>query len=223
MDNKNEEKNGGQVSFISKGELFIEKNKNIIIISVAVVVVAVLAIFGIRKFVSEPRQAKANDALFAAEQWFAQGDFETALNGDDQNAGLLSVIDKYGSTKAGKRAKYEAGLCCMQLGRYSEALSYLKKYKGKDQLTPVFAEMGKGDAECEMGNLSAAVKHYTHAAEMDANYVTSPSAWFKAGMANLMNGDSKKAAECFKKVKNDYPESSFNSEIDRYIKYAEEL
>ena len=228
MEKNIEEKNAENISFISKSEQFIEKNQKAIIAVVVAIVVIVLAIFGIKKFVSEPRQQKANEAIFAAEQYFAQGDYNAALYGDSASTdqygvGLLRVIDKYGSTKAGKRAKYEAGICFLRLGQYQEAKKYLDKYNGKDQLTPVFDEMMKGDAEVELGNNDAAIKHYTKAAKMDDNSITAPFALFKAGMVYLMTDKNDKAVECFEKVKKDYPESPFASEMDAFITYAQSL
>ena len=226
MEKNIEEKNTENISFISKSEQFIEKNQKLIIGVVIAILVVIFAIFGINKFISQPRQQKANEAIFAAEQYFAQGDFNAALYGDSASTdkysvGLLKVIDKYGSTKAGKRAKYEAAICYLRLGQYQDALKYLDKYNGKDQLTPVFDEMLKGDAEAEQGNAAAAIKHYEKAAKMDSNPITAPFALFKAGVCHLMNNDNAKAVECFKSVKNDYPESAFFAEMDGFIAYAE--
>lgn len=228
MENKIEEKSTENISFISKSEQFIEKNQKAIIAVVAAILVVVVAFFAIKKFVSEPRQQKANEAIFSAEQYFANGDFHAALYGDstsnDQySIGLLDVIDKYGSTKAGKRAKYEAGICFLRLGQYQDAIKYLDKYNGKDQLTPVFNEMMKGDAEAEQNNIDAAIKHYNTAASMDDNPITAPYALFKAGIAYLVKGDNTKAVECFQSVKDNYPESSMFREMDGFIAYAQSL
>ena len=135
--------------------------------------------------------------------------------------GLLEVIDKYGRTDAGRRAKYEAGICFLRLGDFKQALKYLDGYKGKDQLTPVLNEMLKGDAEVEAGNNAAALKHYNKAIEMDNNSITSPFALFKAGMVYLMTDDNAKAAEYFKRIKEEFPESPLYGEIDGLITYAE--
>ena len=226
MEKNIEEKSTENISFISKSEQFIENNQKTIIGIIVAILVIVLAIFGINKFVSQPRQHKANVAIFSAEQYFAQGDFNAALYGDSTSndkysVGLLQVIDKYGSTKAGKRAKYEAGICFLRLGKYDEALKYLDKYNGKDQLTPIFNEMMKGDAEIEQGNTANAIKHYEKAAKMDDNTITAPFALFKAGVAYMMTDNNAKAVEYFKKIKSDYPESSLFAEMDGFIAYAE--
>ena len=226
MEKNIEEKSTENISFVSKSEQFIEKNWKLIVYIAVAILLVVVAIFAIKKFVSEPRQAKANEAIFVAEQYLANQDYNAALYGDSTatdkyGIGFLKVIDKYGSTKAGKRARYEAGICYLRLGQYQEALKYLDKYNGKDQLTPVMNEMMKGDAEAELGNNDAAIKHYTKAAKMDKNPITAPFALFKAGVANLVKGDNAKAVDCFQQVKDDYPESSLFGEMDSFIAYAQ--
>lgn len=228
MEKNIEEKRTDNISFISKSEQFIENNQKAIIGVVVAIVVIVLAIFGVKKFIIEPRNDKANEMIFVAEQYLAQGDFQSALYGDSTSTdrygvGLLQVIDKYGSTKAGKHAKYEAAVCFLRLGQYQEALKYAGKYNGKDQLTPVINEMIKGDAEVEQGNNDAAVKHYNKAAKMDNNPITAPFAIFKAGIVYLMLEQNDKAVECFQTIKSDYPESALFTEMDGFITYAQSL
>ena len=235
MEKNVEEQSTENISFISKSEQFIEKYKNWLIGGVIVIVVIILGIFGVKKFISEPRKAKANTEAYPAEFYFteaseaeAMGDYRRALYGDSTSndkysIGLLAIIDKYGSTPAGNRAKYEAGICFLHLGEYKEALKYLDKYNGKDQLTPVLDEMMKGDAEVEQGNNDAAIKHYNKAASMDDNPITAPFAYFKAGMVYLMNNDKAKALENFNKVKSDYPESPLSMQMDGFITYTENI
>ena len=79
------------------------------------------------------------------------------------------------------------------------------------------------DAEVEAGNNAAALKHYNKAIEMDDNAITSPFALFKAGMVYLMDNQPQKAIECFQKVKDDYSESLFKSQMDGFIEYAKNL
>lgn len=228
MEKNIEEKRTDSISFISKSEQFIENNKKVIIGVAVAIVVVVIAIFGVKKFILEPREQKANEAIFVAEQYLAQGDFNSALYGDSTSTdrfgvGLLQVIDKYGSTKAGKRAKFEAAVCFLRLGQYQDALKYAGKYNGKDQLTPVIDEMIKGDAEVEQGNNDAAIKHYNKAAKMDDNPITAPFALFKAGIVYLMLEQNSKAVECFQNVKDNYPESTLSTEMDGFISYAQAI
>ena len=221
MEKQIEDKNTEMGNVITRSEEFIQKNQKTLIIVVAVILVVILAIFGLRKWYFQPRETRAAEEMFAAEQWFAQGDFDKALNGDDTFRGFLSVADSYSGTKAGKLARYYAGAAYLQQGNFDEAIHWLKKYKGKDTFTRPLAEMMLADAYIEKGETATAAKHYTAAAAMGDNFVTAPTALFKAGMAYLMLEDNAKALECFQKVKNNYPESTEWTEIDKYIALAE--
>ena len=221
MEKQVEEKNTEMGSVITRSEEFIQKNQKNIIICVAVVLVIVLAVFGLRKWYFQPREVRAAEEMFAAEQWFAQGDYEKALNGDDTFRGFLSVIDNYGSTKAGNLAKYYAGIANLRMGNYDEATKWLGKYSGKDTFTKPIAVMAQGDAEMELGNTDKAVSLYLKAAKMNDNYITAPSAYFKAGLAYLVQGNNTEALNCFNTIKQNYPESTEWQEIDKYIGLAE--
>lgn len=221
MEKQVEEKNTEMGNVITRSEEFIQKNQKTLIIIVAAILVVVLAIFGLRKWYFQPREARAAEEMFAAEQWFAQGDFDKALNGDDTYRGFLSVADSYSGTKAGKLARYYAGAAYLQQGNFDEAIHWLKKYKGKDTFTRPLAEMMLADAYMEKGETATAAKHYVASAGMGDNFITAPTALFKAGMAYLMLEDNAKALECFQKVKNNYPESTEWTEIDKYIALAE--
>lgn len=221
MEKQIEEKNTEMGNIITRSEEFIQKNQKIITIVVVAVVLVVLAVFGLRKFYFQPRETHAAEEMFAAEQWFAQGDYEKALNGDDTFRGFLSVIDKYGCTKAGNLAKYYAGAANLHMGNYEEAIHWLKKYNGKDTFTRPLAEIMLGDATMELGNAAEAAKYYTKAAAMEDNAVTAPTALFKAGLAYLTINDKKAAVDCFKQIKQKYPESTEWQDIDKYIAIAE--
>jgi len=221
MEKQIEEKNTGMGSIITRSEEFIQKNQKIITIVVVAILVVVVAIFGLRKWYFQPREVRAAEEMFAAEQWFAQGDFEKALNGDDTYRGFLAIIDNYGCTKAGNLAKYYAGIANLRMGNYDEANKWLGKYSGKDTFTKPLAEMMQGDAEMELGNTEKAVSHYTKAAKMESNFITTPTALFKAGMGYLMLNNNSNALDCFKQIKANYPESTEWQDIDKYIAIAE--
>ena len=221
MEKQIEEKNTEMGSVITRSEEFIQKNQKTIIICVVAVLIVVLAIFGLRKWYFQPREVRAAEEMFAAEQWVAQGDYEKALNGDDTFRGFLGVIDSYSCTKAGNLAKYYAGMANLRMGNYDEAAKWLGKYSGKDLFTAPLAVMAEGDAEIELGNTEKAVNLYLKAAKMNDNYITSPSAWFKAGLVYLTMGNNSKALDCFKNVKQNYPEATEWQDIDKYIALAE--
>ena len=221
MEKQIEEKNTEMGNVITRSEEFIQKNQKTLIIIVVAILVVILAIFGLRKWVFQPREVRAAEEMFAAEQWFAQGDFDKALNGDETFRGFLSVADSYSGTKSGKLARYYIGAINLQQGNYDEAIHWLKKYNGKDTFTRPLAKMMLGDAYIEQGNTREAANSYLKAAALSDNYLTAPTALYKAGMAYLMLEDYAKALDCFKQVKQNYPESTEWTEIDKYIALAE--
>ncbi|MCQ2273327.1 MAG: tetratricopeptide repeat protein [Bacteroidales bacterium] len=222
MKEQNEEKNLEVSGLVAKTEEYIEKNKKMISIVGACVVVVALAIFAYVKFVSQPRQLRAAEDMFAAEQWFNEGDFEKALNGNDQFMGFLGVIDEYHCTKSANLAKYYAGICQLNLGQFDEAIKSLKSYKGKDVFTTAEALMLIGDAYAEQENATEACNYYEKAASSaNNNFIIAPTALWKAGMMQLKLGNKANAVKSFQKIKDNYPESPEFGEVDKYIAFAE--
>lgn len=209
---------------VSNAEQFVEKNVKWILICVGVIVVAVVLYLLLIKPALQNRERNAAADAFKAEYWFDQGKYELALNGSDSLdfIGFAELSSTNKGTKACNLAKYYAGICCLNLGKYDEALDYFKSYKGKDEFTRPLNEMLKGDAEWELENEAAALKHYEKAAKMcKDNFVVAPTALYKAGRVCLAMGDNDKALSFFKKIKSDYPESTEWTTIDRYIALAE--
>ncbi|MBQ9418338.1 MAG: tetratricopeptide repeat protein [Bacteroidales bacterium] len=221
MENQIEERNTEMGTFIGRSEEFIQQNRKSLTIAVVAIVVVAVAVFGAIKWYFQPRETRAAEAMFAAEQWFAVGDYDKALNGDEAYDGFLAIIDGFGGTDAANLAKYYAGCSYLRLENYEEAIHWLKKYNGKDTFTRPLAEMLIGDAQMELDETADAAKHYVKAAQMEANIVTTPTALFKAGMAYLKLGENGKALNYFNQVKLNYPESSEWRDIDRYIAIAE--
>ncbi len=220
---KEEKQNLEMGDVINRSEEFIEKNKKIIGIVIAVIVVVVLAVFGIKKWYVEPRNNEAQEDMFAAVNLFEMQDYDKALNGDDNFVGFLDIIDMYGSTKAGNLARYYAGICELRLGKYDDAIDHFKSYSGKDVYSEPLAIMLEGDAYAETEDYDNAVKKYCKAAEKNPDFIVAPTALYKAGLVYIKLGDGKKAVEVFNKIKTQYPESTESQEADKYISYAENM
>ena len=200
---------------VSKTEQFYNENKKIIWGGLAAVAVIALAILGYQKFIYAPKCAEAQEQTFPAEQNFQAGEYELALEGDGNVLGLKDIIKEYGA-KAGKSVYMYAGVAELQLGNYEEALSYLKKYSGKDSILAARALACEGDAYVGLEDYSKAVACYNKAAAKDdsiyaANYI------FKAGLAYEKLGQAAKALDCYKKVQDQYPASYEAVEITKFI------
>ena len=218
---KDEERLEQIESTLGKTEMFIEKNQKTILVVLAVIVVVVMAIFGVKKFVIEPREEAAQTAIFRAEQLFEHDDYATALNGDGNNAGFMDIINEYGGTKTGNLARYYAGICYLNTGDFNNAIKYLGEFKGRDQIVKPLATAAMGDAYLELDNAADAAKCYEKAAKESKNSFTSPMFLMKAGLAYEMVENYEKALEMYKIIKSDFPSSNEGFSIEKYIAYVE--
>ena len=206
---------------LSNTELFIEKNQKAIIAVLAVLIVVVLAFFGVKKYYLEPREKDAQTAIYHAEQYFESQNFASALNGDGNYLGFIGIIDEFGGTKTANLAKYYAGVCCLNTGDYNNAVKYLKEFKGKDVLVASLALGSMGDAYMELDNVAEAAKCYENAALKASNSFTSPMYLLRAGMAYEMIGNYQRAIDAYKKIKAEYPNSNEGFSIEKNIARAQ--
>ena len=97
-------------------------------IVLALLIIGFGAWFAYNAWVVQPKEEKAQDAIFKAQQYFAQDSLSKALNGDGVNKGFIYVIKNYDGTKSANLSKYYAGICDLKLGNFNEAIKYLKDF-----------------------------------------------------------------------------------------------
>ena len=207
-------------SFIERCKFFYEgKEKAINIISIGIVVV-LGAVLAYTLLYIPKQQEKAEAAIYKAERYFAMDSLMLALNGDGQYDGVLSVIDNYGNTKTGNRAKYIAGICYLKSGQYDEAIKYLKKFKSKDKLVSVQVLGSLGDAYMEKNDLDNAAKYYKKAVSKNGNELITPVYLLRLGMLYEMQGKWKDAVTYYEPLQQEYTQSYEAMDIDKRIAYA---
>ena len=204
---------------VSKTDQFYNEHKKTIWTVTCILAVIALAVFAYIKLIYQPKCAEAAQQAFPAEQSFAAGEYELALNGDGNILGLADVIDQYGS-KAGAAVFMEAGVCALQTGDYEAALSYLKKYKGKEPILAARAIACQGDAYVGLDKLPEAAAAYEKAAAK-ADNTFAASYLLKAGITYEQLGNKDKALAAYKTIKDKYPQSIEGYDIDKYITRAE--
>lgn len=205
---------------VSKTEQFFNENQKTIWGVLAAILVVGLAILAYGKFVYSPKCAEAMAAMYPAEASFQAGEFELALSGDGNVPGFEQVIEEYGA-KAGKSVYMYAGICELQLGNFESALSYLKKYKGRDAILAARAIACQGDAYVGLEDYSSAVRCF-RAAAAKADNVFAATYLMKAGLALEKLGDRKGALEAYRTIEDKYPQSIEAFDIQRYISAVEE-
>ena len=200
---------------VSATEQFYNENKKTIWGVVAAVLVIGLCILAYNKFVYQPKCVEAMQQAYPAEMSFQAGEYELALNGDGNNLGFADIIADYGS-KAGKAVYLYAGICELQLGNNEEALSYLKKYNGKEPILAARAKACEGDAYVALGDYEAAVRSYK-AAVNAADNVFAAGYLLKEGSALEALDRKADALACYKAIEDKYPQSLEAYDIAKYI------
>ena len=206
---------------LSTSEAFLIKYKNVLLGAVAALVIVVCGYLGYKHFISEPKEAKASEALFRGEQYFGAESYELALNGDSLGyAGFLKIADEFSGTAAGNLANAYSGICYAQLSKYEDAVKYLDKFNGKAQLVAPAILGTIGNCYAQMGQLDKAAATLIKAANRANSLSLSPIYLIQAGQIFEKQGKNAEAVEAYKQVKNKYANSYQAMDIDKYIERA---
>ncbi len=220
-----------QHEVLDKSQAFLEKNKKIIITIVVAIIVIIVGFFMYKTYVSQPREDKASTELGKGQEYFNQGNFDKALNGDKINyQGFAKIANDYSGTDAGNLANLYAGLCYANMDKWKEAVQYLDNYNGgSDAMVSPAAMAALGNAYAHVNNLDKAVSCLKKAAEKaddkaedGANFSISPIFLLQAG--EILESQNKKAdaLEIYQNIKKKYVTSTLvqTGEIDKYIERA---
>ena len=202
---------------ISSSEKFLVNNQKTIMYVLVAIIAVVAVVLAVKNFYIEPRENKAQEAMYQAVLAFEKDSMNLALNGNEEFDGLLSVIDSYGSTKAGNLANAYAGLAYYKLGDYENAKNYLSKFGADDVLLSPAVTAMIGNALVNMDQAADAVKYFEKAATAADNSVYSPIYLMKAANVYIKLGENEKAIKIYEQIKNDYPASNEAANIDALI------
>jgi tetratricopeptide (TPR) repeat protein len=207
---------------LGRTEAFLIKQKKLILIVVGAIIVIVGGALLYHNFVAVPQENKASTAIAKGQEYFAQGDWQKALNGDGAGfAGFLSLSKQYSSTKAGNLAKLYAGISLYNSGKAQEALKYLKDYStAGDEMIEAEAIGAIGDCYATLGQNDNAVESFKKAASKADNNSLSPVYLIKAGEILESQGKYDDAIALYTQVKDNYAQSALSQEIDKYIERA---
>ena len=206
---------------LTQSEAFLIKYKNAIIGGVVAVIIIVAGFIMYKNLYAEPREEKAQAALFKGQEYFEQDAFAEALNGDSIGyTGFLKVADDYSGTKAANLAKAYAGICYAQLGKYEEAVKMLDSFNGKDQMVAPAILGAAGNCYAQLGQLDKAASTLLSAADKADNNTLSPIFLIQAGEILVKQGKYDDAVNAYTKIKDKYFQSYQAMDIDKYIEQA---
>jgi len=112
---------------LNQSEAFFLKYKKAIITVVVAIIVIIVGAVLYKTYIAEPNEQKASTAIAKGQDYFAQGLFQQALEGDSTGfKGFAKLADEYSSTAAGNLSNLYAGLCNAQLGKWELLRSSLR-------------------------------------------------------------------------------------------------
>ncbi len=203
---------------------FLQKNLKALLIGVGAIVLIGIVWWSIDTFYLKKRGTDAQTALFKGEEYFRNQQDSVALYGDKKEwKGMVAFVNEYGSTDAGNVAKAYAGISFARLGKYDEALKFLKEFSGNDELIAPAVIGAIGDCYANQNKVEDAASQFEKAAKKADNAMLTPLYLKKAGIAYRQLKQYDKAIEVFTKIKNDYMTSPEAAEAEKYIAEAEML
>lgn len=203
---------------IARAKDFWTKYQKPIMIAATAIILLGGGWLGYKKFIRGPKEEKAWDAIFKAEEYYRMDSLQKALNGDGLNYGFLKVIDRYGGTKAANMARYYAGVCLLQTGDFARAATHLKKFSTGAKQIQARAYKLLGDAYSEQGKNDDAISSYKKAAKhFTKDQTNSAEALFFAAALSEKTGKKNEAIELYKELKEKFPQTRHGFEADRYL------
>ena len=206
---------------LNKHEAFFLKYQKQILGAVAALVVIVAGCILYHTYVAVPAAQKASTSLAKGQEYFANEQFDQALNGDSTGFTGFAKLAGELSGDAGNLANLYAGLCYAQLDKWQEAVNYIEKFDGKgDQMVSPAALGALGNAYAHLNQLDKAVSTLKKAADEADNISLSPTFLVQAGEILESQGKKDEALKLYETVKSKYAYSMAAQTIDAYIERA---
>lgn len=198
-----------------KTEAWLEKNQKKVLGIIGVIAAIVVIGLVYQNFINTPKEKEAMNDMFQAQLYFEKAvngedsdeNYSLALNGGDGQFGFIDIMQNYNRTKAGNLANYYAGMSYLHTKDYKNAITYLDKFKSKDELLAPLATGAIGDAFVQLEQYKEALDYYEKAANMRDNVLITPVYLLKAGTIALELDKASLAKKYLEKLVEDYPNS----------------
>lgn len=204
---------------IAKAKDFWTKYSKLILGVGTALIVLVGGFFVYKNFFQKPKEEKAAEAMFKAEDYYRKDSVNLALNGDGQSLGFLKIISKYSGTDAANLAHFYAGSCYIKLDDNPNAIKHLKDFSTDAKQIQQRAYKLLGDASADLGKNADALDYYKKAARhFEKDETNSAEALFMAAyFADRVLKNQKEAIELFKELKEKYPRTQQGFEADNFL------
>lgn len=204
------------VEYSSRMMHFYYQNKAAVIGGILGVLIATGLIIGY--FISTANQGEeAQNLLANAEEFYRQGDLESALYGNDATLtpGFEQIADNYGRTSAGNLAHYYAAVIEYEMNNYESALHHIEQFEPPEGVLGVGPISFHGVILTELGGYEQAATTFIRAANWNENSSTTPYNLMEAAIAYEAAGMVDDAVVQLDLILSDYPNSERSGEARR--------
>lgn len=204
------------IEYSSRVMHFYENNKAAVIGGGVGLVLAIGLIVGYIIY-SGNQEQEAASLLGIAEQELLQGNYQAALNGNDEEftLGFVQIADNYSGTKSGNLAHYYSAIAEYELRNYEQALIYIQEYELPQGILGVAPISMHANILVELERYQEAAEQFERAASWDDNASTTPYNLFKAAEAHKEAGNSEQALAHIETIINEYPNSQQIAQAER--------
>lgn len=208
------------VDLYARALLFYEEYRRLAQgLGVALLVLA-LAVPGYLYYHQQQAEA-ANQKLSQILPLYERGNYEQALNGSGNQAGLLTIADDYSNTDAGNLAAFYAADALYQTGKHDQALKYFQRYEKGSDFFGASALAAQAGIHEDRGNFRRAAELYEEAASQYQNKLTTPRYLLEAGLAYEEAGQYEAAMDVYQRILKQYPDSEQATDAKRYLARAD--
>ncbi len=218
---KREIKEDKLVTTYFEASTWYQNNKKLVNGIITGAIVVAIAAFAYANNVSSNNQ-KATTELGKILPSYDQGKYDVAVNGNLQEniRGLQAIVDDYGSTKTGELARFYLANAYYAQRDYDKALQNYLDVSFGDELITTSALAGAGACYEAKEDYEKAATYFEKAAMKYGKSVNAAENLFHAAQNYAAAGNKEKAVDLYKKVKKEFPTSSYAREIDRWIAQA---
>lgn len=215
---------------LNRGAELLSEHKEWIWKTAVVIIVAALAVLGWRYYWSH-LNAKGEAALASAMKIY---DAPILVAGQQPTPGQLTfatgeakytaaqqalgqVAEHYGHSNAGKMARYLAAVSLDHLGRYQDAINWLKPMSGGGDRLGALANFELAQVYDATGRNDLAVALYLQLLKQDSPFVPKPLVLLALGDHYRAKKDPAQAAKYYQQVKSDYPNTGMADQADQRL------
>lgn len=204
------------IEYSSRFMYFYEQNKAVVIGGGIGIVLVIGLIIGYFVY-SHQQEEEAQNLLGIAEESFMQGNYETALYGDEDEftIGFEQIADNYSGTNAGNLANYYAAVSEYELGNYDEAHIHIQNFDVPDGIIGVAPISLHATILSELNRFEEAGEMFVRAAEWNQNNSTTPYNLLEAASAFREAGDTEQALQQINRILDEYSNSEQATEAKR--------